>query len=298
MGLFDFLKTPKTLETEIEQLKDFSVVNRQNSKVIEIKKETTFEKLVELLRILKRNNIAFSFYDSYYPSPSDPGAYLDYSQEKNETDNAWSMTLGNHGWTGGIYTITENNITRQIHNLVKNNQIDSIRIDNVKIFSHYDKENDDINKNQNALIFGIHAGKDRIKSNYLIFGIFSSDNYSPYSIYKLTSNQLFVDKRGTWHSDRHTKNGYTFQGELLDEAKFEICKELLNEIPIEFLTKKWSGFYTTGNKNEDKLILGFEENEYHKTISIDSYEIETDNLPTEIKNFRRKIESITTKLNE
>lgn len=298
MGLFDYLKTPKTFETEIEQLKDFSVVNRQNSKVIEIKKETTFENLVELLRILRRNNIAFSFYDSYYPSPSDPGAYLGYSQEKNETDNAWSMTLGNHGWTGGIYTITENNITRQIHNLVKTNQIDSIRIDNVKIFSHYDKENVDSNKNQNALIFGIHAGKDRIKSNYLIFGIFSSDNYSPYSIYKLTSNQLFVDKRGTWHSDRHTKNGYIFQGELLDEAKFEITKELLNEIPIEFLTKKWRGFYTTGNKNEDKLILEFEENEYHKTISIDSYEIETDNLPTEIKNFRQKIESITIKLRE
>ncbi|NRT13609.1 hypothetical protein [Flavobacterium sp. 14A] len=298
MGLFDFLKTAKTFETEIEQLKDFTIVNRQNSKVIEIKKETTFENIVELLLILKKNNIAFSFFDSYYPSPSDPGAYFDYSQEKNETDNAWSMTLGNHGWTGGIYTITENNIIRQIHNLIKNNQIDIIRIDNVKIFSHYDKENADNNKNQNALIFGIHSGKDRIKSNYLIFGIFSSDNYYPYSIYKLTSNQLFEDKRGTWHSDRHTKTGYVFQGELLPETKFQITKELLNEIPIEFLTKKWRGFYTTGNKNEDQLILEFEENEYHKTISIDSYELNTDDLSTEIKNFRRKIESITIKLNE
>lgn len=298
MGLFDFLKTPKTFETEIEQLKDFAIVNRQNSKVIEIKKETTFENLVELLRVLRRNNIAFSFYDSYYPSPSDPGAYLDYSQEKNETENAWSMTLGNHGWTGGIYTIAENNITVQIHNLVKTSQIDSIRIDNVKIFSHYDKENADSNKNQNALIFGIHSGKVKINSDYLVFGVFSSDSYSPYNIYKLTNEKLFVDKRGTWHSDRHTKNGYVFAGELLDESKFIIAKELLFEIPLEFLTKKWRGFYTTGNKNEDQLILEFEENEYHKTISIDSYEIETDNLPTEIKNFRRKIESITIKLNE
>jgi hypothetical protein len=298
MGLFDFFKIPKTYETEIEQLKDFAVINRQNSKVIEIKKETTFENIFELLQILRKNNIAFSFYDSYYPSPSDPGAYLDYSQEKNEKDNAWSMTLGNHGWTGGIYTITENNITRQIHNLLKNNQIDSIKIDNVKIFSHYDKENRDNNENQNALIYGIHSAKERIKSNYLIFGIFSSDNYSPYSIFKLTGNQLFEDKRGTWHSDRHTKTGYIFQGELLDEAKFQIARELLNDIPIEFLTKKWRGFYTTGNKNEDQLILEFEESEYHKTISIDSYEIETENLPTEIKNFRRIIESITIKLNE
>lgn len=296
MGLFDFLKTPKTLETEIEKLEDFAVVTRQNSKVIEIKKETTFENIVELLRILKRNNIAFSFYDSYYPSPSDPGAYLDYSQEKNETESAWSMTLGNHGWSGGVYTITEKVIARQIYNLLENNQIDSIRIDNVKIFSHYDKKNSDYNKNENALIYGIHSGKVNVSSDYLIFGIFSSDSYSPYNIYRLTKDDLYVDKRETWHSERHTKDGYIFKGELLDESKFLIAKELLFEIPLEFLTKPWRGFYTTENKNEDKLVISFGESEYQRTISIDSYEIETDELPSYINNFRLKIRKIINEL--
>ena len=296
MGLFDFIKKGKTFESEIIQLQGFAIKDHQNSKVVEISNEATIASIAELLRVLRKYNIAFAFYDSYYPSPSDPGAYLDYSQEKNETEDSWSMTLGNHGWTGGIYTITENNIVRQIHNLIKNKQIDSVRIDNVKIFSHYDKQNSDYNKNQNALIFGIHSGAVKINSDYLVFGVFSSDNYSPYNIYKLTDNKLFVDKRGTWHSDRHTKDGYVFEGELLDQLKFNIAKELLFEIPLELLVNKWRGFYTTGNKNEEQLILEFKNNDYHRTISIDSYEIETDQLPLEIKKFRLKIEDTITKL--
>jgi hypothetical protein len=139
---------------------------------------------------------------------------------------------------------------------------------------------------------------DKINSDYLIFGVFSSDSYSPYNIFKLTKDKLFVDRKGTWHSDRHTKKGYVFEGELLDESKFIIAKELLFEIPLELLNNKWKSFYTTGNKNEDKLIIGFGENDFQKSISIDSYEIETDKLPTDIKNFRLKVESIITKLNK
>lgn len=74
---------------------------------------------MELLVILRNNKIAFAIYDSLYPSSGDPGAYLDYSQEKNEKANSWSMTLGNHGWTGGIYTIDEYIMARQILNLVQ-----------------------------------------------------------------------------------------------------------------------------------------------------------------------------------
>ncbi len=139
---------------------------------------------------------------------------------------------------------------------------------------------------------------DKINSDYLIFGVFSSDSYTTYNIFKLTKDKLFVDRKGTWHSDRHTKNGYVFEGELLDESKFIIAKELLFEIPLELLNNKWKSFYTTGNKNEDQLIIGFGESDYQKSILIDSYEIETDKLPTDVKNFRLKVETIITKLNK
>ena len=144
----------------------------------------------------------------------------------------------------------------------------------------------------------IHSDKVRIISDYLVFGVFSSDSYTPYYIYKLTNDKLYVDKRGTWHSDRHTIKGYTFEGELLSESKFEIAKELLFEIPLNLLNDKWKGFYTTGNKNEDKLILEFGESDYQKSITIDSYEIETEKLSHEIRDFRIKIENVLPKLNE
>jgi len=75
------------------------------------------------------------------------------------------MTLGNHGWTGGIYTISENNIALQIHHLVESGQIDSISIEDVKIFSHYEKQNSVRNKDQNALIYRIHSAKDKINTD-------------------------------------------------------------------------------------------------------------------------------------
>lgn len=140
--------------------------------------------------------------------------------------------------------------------------------------------------------------KDKINPDYLIFGVFFSDSYSPYNIFKLTKDKLFVDRKGTWHSERFTKKGYVFEGELLDESKFVIAKELLFEIPLGFLNHKWKSFYTTGNKNEDLLIIQFGEGDSQKSITIDSYEIETDKLPTDEKNFRLKVESIITKLNK
>ncbi len=300
MGIFDFFKTPPppSFELQVEKIEGLSIVENSNSRIVEFSNLITKESIKSLLALLRENKIAFSFHDSLYPSASDPGAYIDYSQEQNSSENTWSMTLGNHGWSGGIYTIEEKNIVIQINNLVRNSLLNSIRIDNVKIFSHYDKQNIDFNRNQNALIYGIHSDIIKIDSNYLIFGLFSSDNYSPYNIFKLTKEKLFIDKRATWHSQRHTQKGYIFEGEAMFRDKFEIAKQLLLEIPLELVTKKWNGFYTTGNKNEDQLILEFENLEFHKTISIDSYEIETENLPLEIKNYRQTIEKIVRKLND
>lgn len=168
----------------------------------------------------------------------------------------------------------------------------------MKIFSHYDKKNIEENRNQNALLYAIHSDLIKIDSEYLIFGFFSSDNYIPYNIFKLTKDKLFIDSSRTWNSQRHTRQGYLFKGEEISRDKFEIAKELLNEIPIDLLKQKWKSFYTTGNKNEDQLILEFESSEFHRTISIDSYEIETEKTPLEIRNYRLKIENIVKQLTE
>lgn len=282
----------KNFETEISQLKGINIT----SGVIKIANDTSFENIITLLKLLRTYKISFALYDSYYPSPSDPGAYISYSQELNETQNAWSMTLGNHGWSGGIYTINENNIALQIHNLTRNNQIDSIGIENVKIASHYKKENKDKNRNKNALLYGIHTTLNKIDPEYLIFGFFSSDNYGPYNVFKLTKDKLFIDSSETWHSQRHSLLGYLFEGLELSREEFNIAKELQYEIPFDLLKQNWSGFYTTGNKNEDKFILEFKTKDFHRTISIDSYDIETDELQVEIRNYKLKAENIVRQL--
>ena len=92
-----------------------------------------------------------------YILPTDPGAYIDYSHEKGDHTETWSMTLGNHGWSGGIYSIKEDVVAKQIYNLIKQKQIDSIRIDNGKIFSHYGKKTDELNEIQNDLLSKIHT---------------------------------------------------------------------------------------------------------------------------------------------
>lgn len=298
MGIFDFFKTPPSFELQVEKIKGLSIVENINSRIVEFSNLTTKESIKSLLALLHENKIAFSFHDSLYPSASDPGAYIDYSQEQNSSEKTWSMTLGNHGWSGGIYTIEEKNIVIQINNLVRHDLLNSIRIDNVKIFSHYDKENLDFNRNQNAFIFGLHSEIEIVKSDFLVFGVFSSEGWGPYNIYKLTAENLYIDKSQNWHTQRHSKEGYIFEGIELPIEKFEIAKDLLDNIPSDLLKLKWKGFYTTGNKNEDKLILEFSNSDFHKSITIDSYEIDTEKLPEKVRDYRIKIENILSKLDE
>ncbi|MFC5046075.1 hypothetical protein ACFSTE_05075 [Aquimarina hainanensis] len=127
--------------------------------------------------------------------------------------------------------------------------------------------------------------------DYLIFGRFYSDNYGAYNIYKLTHSALFVDRREIWHNKRHTQAGYTFKGEIMSEEQFQIAKNLINQVPNDILDESLKGFYTIGNKNEDKLILEVSDGKLKKKITIDEYEIDTEELPIELKKFRRLIEN-------
>ena len=133
-------------------------------------------------------------------------------------------------------------------------------------------------------------GDKLINLDYLIFGLFNSNYYGTYEIYKLTKSDLFVDKSESWHNDRHKKEGYNFIGQLESNERFIIVKDLLLNVPVDFLNEELKGFYTTGNKNEDKLIIEFSIAGFTKSVTIDSYEIDTNDLPINLKNFRFMIE--------
>ena len=157
MELSEFIKLKPTLDSQVNKIGGLKIVQKNNSIVIAIDQNIQIEAVKALVQLLRENKVAFTIYDSLYPSPTDPGAYIDYSHEKGDNTDTWSMTLGNHGWTGGIYSIKENVIANQIYNLIKHKQIDSIRIDNVKIYAHYGKKTGELNEKQNDLLSKIHT---------------------------------------------------------------------------------------------------------------------------------------------
>ena len=56
----------------------------------------TLDDMRSLITSLRERGAKLSLYDELWPSPSDPGGYFDYSQEK-ALPGYWSMTFGNHG---------------------------------------------------------------------------------------------------------------------------------------------------------------------------------------------------------
>lgn len=105
-------------------------------KNLKIDEDVTEEQLQNLLNILRTHCIDFEIHDPEFPSISDPGAYISYSQQKNNKPGYWSMTMGNHGWTLGIFSITETTILQQLKNLTQKKLLKEIQIETSCFFYH------------------------------------------------------------------------------------------------------------------------------------------------------------------
>ncbi len=115
--------------------------------------DSTLDALLEVLRECGED---FGFHDERYPSPSDPGA--DFSYSPSETEGKWRMTLGNHGWTGGIYEIDGGTIRRQVKDLVARKLLRSIEVGDVCFFSHKPAESAASSRAMNKKLLRIHPG--------------------------------------------------------------------------------------------------------------------------------------------
>lgn len=113
----------------------------------------------DLLNVLKSEKYQIAFHDNVHPTVSDPGAYFSYSSEKSIDDNHWSMTYGNHGWSGGIYQIRDFILARQIISLIKKEELTRIQISDVIFFSHYDLKSEDDSKKKGSEIDEMHRKK-------------------------------------------------------------------------------------------------------------------------------------------
>lgn len=112
--------------------------------------EKTFS---HFLAAMMKGGLEFSLYDALYPSPSDPGAYLSY----RPIGGTWKMTLGNHGWSGGIYDIEPAAICRQLKNLHDKGLLTGLRLEGVCFFSHYALESQEKSRAMNERLYQIHG---------------------------------------------------------------------------------------------------------------------------------------------
>lgn len=107
---------------------------------------------VSFVNAMQSDGRGFELFDPKYPSPSDPGAYLSYFP----ANGTWRMTLGNHGWSGGIYVVEFSVIVRQLYDLYKIGLLEPLQVDKVHFCSHYRPESAERNAKENELLISIH----------------------------------------------------------------------------------------------------------------------------------------------
>lgn len=144
--LEQFLETQKHLKLFIENGIEF----------INIDKHVKNDEINDLLVILYDEKYQIAFHDNVHPTLTDPGAYFSYSTEKSIDKNFWSMTYGNHGWSGGIYHIRDYVLARQIISLVKKEELTQIQVSNVSFFSHYEVKSKEESNKKSAEIQEMH----------------------------------------------------------------------------------------------------------------------------------------------
>ncbi len=111
--------------------------------------EKTFSRF---LAAMMEDGMEFSLYDALYPSPSDPGAYLSY----RPSNGTWKMTLGNHGWSGGIYEIEPSTICRELKSLHDKGLLKGLKLGGGSFFSHYPLESQEKSYAMNERLRQIH----------------------------------------------------------------------------------------------------------------------------------------------
>lgn len=103
---------------------------------------------------------SFEIHDVHYPTISDPGAYISYARYDPQA-REWQMSLGNHGWSGGIYVIRHEVVVCQLLNLA--NSVGEVELmSDAAFFSHYEPEPPEKNEEMNARLAKIHGCTRRV----------------------------------------------------------------------------------------------------------------------------------------
>ncbi len=125
-------------QIKIEHLDRMSVEGETGARRVMFGPSVSLDDMRRLIEILRQANAVIKLHDFLYPSPSDPGAYMTYSQERT-TLGRWSMSLGNHGWSDGVYQIDGGTIALQVFSLYAQKKLPHLTFERGRIFQRADK---------------------------------------------------------------------------------------------------------------------------------------------------------------
>ena len=125
---------------------------------------------------------------------------------------------------------------------------------------------------------------------YLIFGVFKSDSFESYSIFKIDKNELIIDNSECWHNDRFKEEAYVFKGNKLDDKQFNYHKNLIYSVPQEIYKCKLKTHNSADNKIENKIIIEYKCHQNIYKFTIDIYDnLNEQNLTESMKKFVDRI---------
>jgi hypothetical protein len=150
------------------------LISENGIEYVGIDKSVGTDEISQLLALLREKKSGITFHDTVHPTISNPGAYFSYSTEKSVDDKHWSMTCGNHGWSGGIYQIRDFTLAQQIISLVKKEELSRLQISDVGFFSHYDVKSEAESKTMDAEIQEMHR---KMTTKEIINKISSEDRF-------------------------------------------------------------------------------------------------------------------------
>jgi hypothetical protein len=170
-----FFKSPKSnLDKFVSEHPNFQIIKDEGIDYLGIDRNVGADEVSEILKILHEEKLALTFHDTVHPTLSDPGAYFSYSTEKSKDEKYWSMTYGNHGWSGGIYQIRDFSLAKQIISLIKKEKLERIQISDVIFFSHYDTKSEEDSKKKDSEIQEMHR---KMTTEEIINKISSKDSH-------------------------------------------------------------------------------------------------------------------------
>jgi hypothetical protein len=144
----DFLKM-------MHAAKGLNLVTIRDRNVFEINYNSDTIDLDSLIFSAKYNDIGLSYFDDLYPSPSDPGAYFNFFHS-NESETIYYMSLGNHGWSGGIYLVDEEIMKKQLRNLIHHKLLKTIELTFELPMKYYSLKDSRSNSEMSQRLIDLH----------------------------------------------------------------------------------------------------------------------------------------------